>query len=67
MQMHHIELPKNGGPDSFGPPNEREIIGLWQCFRSAGLSEKQAWDAIVAGIALEVAFADGRMRPRLEQ
>ena len=65
--MHHIHLPGNGGRDSFDPPNETEIISLWQCFRSAGLSERQAWDAIVAGIALEVAFSDGRKRPRLEQ
>ena len=53
--------------DSFDPPSEREIIGLWQCFRSAGLSDKQAWDAIAAGIALDMAFSDGRRRPRLEQ
>lgn len=54
-------------PDTFDPPTESEIIGLWHTFRSAGLSEKQAWDAIAAGIALGVAFSDGRMRPRLVQ
>ena len=68
--MYRTEMTGNGvldSPDSFDPPNETEIIGLWQCFRSAGLSEKQAWDAIAAGIALDAAFSDGRRRPRLEQ
>ncbi len=53
--------------DSFDPPTEREIIGLWQSYRAVGLSEKQAWDAILAGIALGAAFADGRSRSRLVQ
>ena len=53
--------------ESFGPPTEGEIIGLWYSFRSAGLSDKQAWDAILAGIALDAAFSDGRSRPRLVQ
>ena len=53
--------------DSFGPPTEREIIGLWHSFRSAGLSDRQAWDAILVGIALDAAFSDGRSRPRLMQ
>lgn len=53
--------------DSFDRPTETEIIGLWNTFRSAGLSERQAWDAIVAGLALDMAFSDGRTRPRREQ
>ena len=48
--------------EAFGPPTELEIIGLWHSFRSAGLSEKQAWDAILAGIALDAAFSGGRKR-----
>jgi hypothetical protein len=70
MEMYRTEMTGKGGldsPDSFDPPSETEIIGLWQCFRSAGLSEKQAWDAVAAGIALDVAFSDGRRRARLEQ
>ncbi len=53
--------------DSLDSPTEREIVSLWHSFRSAGLSEKQAWDAIIAGIALDVAFSGGRCRPRLVQ
>ena len=60
-------MPSNNALDTFGPPTEKEIIGLWHSFRLAGLSEKQAWDAVVAGIALDVAFSDGHTRPRLEQ
>ncbi len=52
---------------SFDSPTESEIIGLWKTFRSAGLSERQAWDAIMAGLALDMAFSDGRARPRREQ
>lgn len=68
--MHHIQIAGNGvldSLDSFDPPTETEIIGLWRSFRSAGLSARQAWDAIVAGIALDMVFSDGRKRPRLEQ
>ena len=68
--MHHIQIAGNGVMDSldaFDPPTETEIIGLWQTFRASGLSARQAWDAIVAGIALDVAFSDGRKRPRREQ
>ena len=52
--------------DSFGHPTEGEIISLWQTFRSAGLSDKEAWDAIVAGIALEMAFARSETLSRVE-
>ncbi len=52
---------------SFTSPTETEIIGLWKTFRSAGLSERQAWDAIMAGLALNVAFSDGREPSRREQ
>jgi len=68
--MYPTQTTGNRGLDSlepFDPPTEKEIIGLWQSFRSAGLSEKQAWDAIVAGIAFNVAFSDGRSRLLLDQ
>lgn len=41
--MHHIQIAGNGvldSLDSFDPPTETEIIGLWQSFRSAGLSAR---------------------------
>lgn len=43
--------------DEFDQPTEAEIISLWQTFKSAGLSDREAWDAIVAGIALDMAFS----------
>jgi len=52
--------------DAFENPTEDEIILLWQSFRSAGLSDKEAWDAIVAGIALDMAFSRSETLPRIE-
>ena len=68
--MHHIQMTGYAGRDSldsFDPPTETEIIGLWNTFRSVGLSDRQAWDAIMAGLALDMAFSDGRARPYREQ
>ena len=52
--------------DTFDNPTEGEIILLWQTFKSAGLSDQAAWDAIVAGIALDMAFGRSETLPRLE-
>jgi len=52
--------------DAFDKPTEGEIIMLWQSFRSAGLSAQQAWDAIVAGIALDMAFSRSETLPGIE-
>ena len=52
--------------DAFDNPTEDEIISLWQSFKSAGLSDKEAWDAIVAGIALDMAFSRTETLPRIE-
>jgi hypothetical protein len=52
--------------DAFDSPTEDEIISLWQSFKSAGLSDKEAWDAIVAGIALDMAFSRTETLPRIE-
>ena len=53
--------------EAFDRPTEGEIILLWQSFKSAGLSDRQAWDAIVAGIALDMAFARTKTLPHSEQ
>ena len=37
--------------------SEEEIIYLWRSIKGQGLSEDQAWQAIVTGIALDIAFA----------
>jgi len=36
---------------------EEEIIYLWRSIKGRGLSEDDAWQAVVTGIALDMAFA----------
>ena len=56
--MRQIEaLRKAPGVDAFDYPTLDEIICLWQSFRCSGLRAEEAWNAIVAGIALDRAFA----------
>ena len=62
MQGTRLDKPIDG----FDHPTEAEIISLWQTFKSAGLSDKEAWDAIVAGIALDMAFSRTETLPRVE-
>jgi hypothetical protein len=53
--------------EAFDSITEAEIISLWESFKSLGLSEEAAWNAILAGIALDMAFARTKNLPRLEQ
>jgi hypothetical protein len=43
--------------DFFDSVSEEEIIGLWRSIKGKGLSEDDAWHAIVTGIALDMAFS----------
>jgi Fe-S cluster assembly scaffold protein SufB len=45
---------------------EEEIIYLWRSIKMRGLSEDQAWQAIVTGIALDMAFARPRANKQIE-
>ena len=45
---------------------EEEIIYLWRSIKTLGLSEDQAWQAIVTGIALDIAFAKPRSGKQTE-
>jgi hypothetical protein len=40
----------------FESVTEEEILGLWRSLKGKGLSEDDAWQAIVTGIALDMAF-----------
>jgi hypothetical protein len=50
------------GPDHdlFDSITEEEIIGLWRSIKGRGMSGDEAWQAIVTGIALDMAFAKSR-------
>jgi hypothetical protein len=52
--------------DLFETVTEEEIIFLWRSIKGRGLSEDQAWQAIVTGIALDMAFAKSRSSWQIE-
>ena len=53
-------------PDFLESVSEKEIIDLWRSNKGLGLSEDEAWQAIVTGIALDMAFAKPRMIRQIE-
>jgi Fe-S cluster assembly scaffold protein SufB len=57
-RMNQISAPDRGlDQDLLETVTEEEIIYLWRSIKMRGLSEDQAWQAIVTGIALDMAFA----------
>ncbi len=52
--------------DALEHPTEEEIICLWRSLKSSGLSEDEAWHAIVTGIALDMAFARSKSLKQVE-
>lgn len=52
--------------DAFESVTEEEIILLWRSIKSGGLSEDEAWHAIVTGIALDMAFAKTKNSHQIE-
>ena len=52
--------------DFFDSITEEEIIGLWRSIKGRGISGDQAWQAIVTGIALDMAFAKSQAFKRTD-
>ncbi len=52
--------------DLFESVTEEEIIYLWRSIKGRGLSEDEAWQAVVTGIALDMAFAKTRNCKQIE-
>ena len=52
--------------DLFESVTEEEIIHLWRSIKGRGLSEDQAWQAVVTGIALDMAFAKSKNSTQIE-
>ena len=52
--------------DLFESVTEEEIIYLWRSIKGRGLSEDQAWQAVVTGIALDMAFAKTKTCKQIE-
>jgi hypothetical protein len=59
-------LDRERDQDIFESVTEEEIIYLWRSIKGKGLSEDQAWQAIVTGIALDMAFAKTKSAKQLE-
>jgi hypothetical protein len=54
-------------PDLFESVTEEEIIYLWRSIKGRSLSEDEAWQAIVTGLALDMAFSKNRSCKQVEQ
>jgi len=50
-------LDKEYDQDLFESVTEEEIIYLWRSIKGSGISEDEAWHAVVTGLALDMAFA----------
>jgi hypothetical protein len=59
-------LDRERDQDMFESVTEEEIIYLWRSIKGKGLSEDEAWQAIVTGIALDMAFAKTKATKQLE-
>jgi hypothetical protein len=53
--------------DLFESVTEEEIIYLWRSIKGRSLSEDEAWQAIVTGLALDMAFSKTRSYKQVEQ
>ncbi len=53
--------------DLFESVTEEEIIYLWRSIKGKGLSGDEAWQAIVTGLALDMAFSKTRNYKQIEQ
>lgn len=67
MPMNPISaLDRERDQDLFESVTEEEIIHLWRSIKGRGLSEDEAWQAVVTGIALDMAFAKSRNCTQIE-
>ncbi len=58
---------KDPEQDLFETVTEEEIIYLWRSIKGRGLSGDEAWQAIVTGLALDMAFSKPRNYKQIEQ
>jgi hypothetical protein len=59
-------LDRERDQDLFETVTEEEIIYLWRSIKGRGLSEDEAWQAVVTGIALDMAFAKTKSCKQIE-
>jgi hypothetical protein len=57
MPMNNISVvDQEINQELFELVTEEEIIYLWRSIKGRGISESEAWNAVVTGLALDVAF-----------
>ena len=61
------DLDNDREQDLFESVTEEEIIYLWRSIKGRGLSGDEAWQAIVTGLALDMAFSKTRSYKQIEQ
>ena len=66
MNNRFSALDRERDQDLFESVTEEEIIHLWRSIKGRGLSEDEAWQAVVTGIALDLAFAKSRSCNQIE-
>ena len=67
MPINNISrLSRDLDQDLFESVTEEEIIHLWRSIKGRGLSEDEASQAVVTGIALDMAFAKSRNCAQIE-
>ncbi len=54
-------LDEESDREVFGSVTDEEIIYLWRSIKGRGISENEAWIAVVTGLTLDVAFANGKL------
>ena len=68
MRNHPISITEQEREQEFfDSVTEDEIMYHWRTIRSKGLSDDDAWQAIVTGIALDMAFAKSKASWQTEQ
>ena len=66
LRTDEIALLNQRDPDLFETVTEEEIIYLWRSIKGRGLSEDEAWQAVVTGMALDMAFAKSKCYAQTE-
>ena len=59
-------LDKERDQDLLESVTEEEIIYLWRSLKGRGISEDEAWQAVVTGLALDMAFAKTKACKQME-
>jgi len=63
--MHSV-LDEEREQELFDSVTEEEIIYLWRSIKRRGISENEAWNVVLTGFALDMAFAKSKTCKQIE-